>query len=609
MSRVVELLFKNGRGSEALELLNSIPVESQLASDLGRQAEQFAIDKKDFQLAEQIARKDVDANPGDFQKRFRLVQILVNSGRQPEAETALREAVDLSKSDPERRVTLVWFMVFTKQAEKAEQAIRDAEANLPQPQAPLALAQCCELVGRAYETGNTDDAMKKKKWYTEAKKWYEKAQAAQPDDLSIKRRLTKFFLDTKQMSEAKSQLESLTDKKLANSEDRFLLARLYEMSGDWPKAREKYRELNSRTKNLRDMETLNRRPIYLAQYANSLLQHHRPGEEQELTDAQELVDELKQLQPNALGTLVLQVEIDRAHNQLDRAAERILAFATTRPPPPQELETLANLAEKLGRFKLAEELYGKLAERPAAPRGKIMLALFLGRHDRAKEALDVCEPLWSNPGEIEGAASACIDVLINGTNKPDPAQLNRVSGWLDRALAQPQNQRSKTLLTVGLANLRERQKRYQEAEALYQSAVKPGERNEVAPSTLLIATSYNNLAWLMALHDGKGREALEYINHAITLKGPQPDFLDTRGVVYLTAGESQRAIDDLEKAVAVAPSSSKYFHLAQAYLGAKNKEKAKQSLEAAKIKGWEQSGLHPLEQGAYQKVLAELGAP
>ena len=198
MRRTVQLLFKNGRGSDALELLNSIPVESQLVGDLERQAEQFAIEKKDFQRAEEIARKAVDANPGDFQERFWLVQILLNSGRQADAETELRQAVDLSKSDPDRWITLVWFMVITKQAEKAEQAIRDAEANLPQSKAPLTLAQCCELVGRLYDAGNNDDA-KKKKWYAEAKKWYEKAQAAQPDDLSIKRRLTEFFLDTKQI--------------------------------------------------------------------------------------------------------------------------------------------------------------------------------------------------------------------------------------------------------------------------------------------------------------------------------------------------------------------------------------------------------------------------
>ena len=55
----------------------------------------------------------------------------------------------------------------------------------------------------------------------------------------------------------------------------------------------------------------------------SLLRHHKAGDEQELTEAQELVDELKQLQPDRLGTLVFQVEVDRARNQIDKAVEQI----------------------------------------------------------------------------------------------------------------------------------------------------------------------------------------------------------------------------------------------------------------------------------------------
>ena len=75
------------------------------------------------------------------------------------------------------------------------------------------------------------------------------------------------------------------------------------------------------------METLNRRPIYLAQFTRSLLQHHKPGDEQDLTDAQELVDEIKQLQPNVLGTLVLQVEIHRIRKEIDKATDLIQVFA------------------------------------------------------------------------------------------------------------------------------------------------------------------------------------------------------------------------------------------------------------------------------------------
>ncbi len=68
MRETVKLLFKNKRGSEAIDLLHSMPVESQFAGDLERQAVSLAIESKDFQGAEDIARKAVAAKPGDFQE-------------------------------------------------------------------------------------------------------------------------------------------------------------------------------------------------------------------------------------------------------------------------------------------------------------------------------------------------------------------------------------------------------------------------------------------------------------------------------------------------------------------------------------------------------------
>ena len=126
----VKLLFKNKRGSEALDLLNSVPLESQLTGDLGRQVSRFAVDSRDFLRAEEIARKMVAMNSGDFQERIWLVQILLSSGRQAEAETEILQAVELSKTDPDRWITLVQFMVITKQLEKAEKAVRGCGGRL-----------------------------------------------------------------------------------------------------------------------------------------------------------------------------------------------------------------------------------------------------------------------------------------------------------------------------------------------------------------------------------------------------------------------------------------------------------------------------------------------
>ena len=434
-----------------------------------------------------------------------------------------------------------------------------AEQNLPESKVPLALADCCTQMGRAYDTGNNDDA---KKWYAEAKKWYEKARAAEPDNLLIIRRFTQFLLDTKQMSEAKSRLEamlkkgagakpagtdawarrtlalvlasdtdfhevrralslfepggqpaapgqegktlddpedlrilaqvldrqgrvrdeqrtplyrkraieileSLADSNLANADDRFLLAWLLEISGDWPKARVAYRDLNLRTTTPRDPQTLNHRPYYLDRFAEGLLRHRSAGEKHELTEAQELVNELKRIQPNALTTLVRQVEIYLADNQPESAAKLIEECAEQPNLSPQVLKALAEVAEKLGQLKSAEKVYRQIAATRAAPAGTMRLALFLGRHRRVKEALDICEPLWANLAGLDVVIGTCY-LVLDGQQQPDQAQLDRVAGWLERALDQPQNQRWKTVLLACLGSIREGEKLYQKAKELYE---------------------------------------------------------------------------------------------------------------------------------------------
>ena len=85
------------------------------------------------------------------------------------------------------------------------------------------MAQCCQVMGRAYE--QSDDELTKQ-WYARAAGWYEKAKAAYPDDFSIVRRLTSFYLQTKQIAEAEAQLNAiLKEGAKPQSADRVAWAR------------------------------------------------------------------------------------------------------------------------------------------------------------------------------------------------------------------------------------------------------------------------------------------------------------------------------------------------------------------------------------------------
>ena len=65
----------------------------------------------------------------------------------------------------------------------------------------------------------------------------------------------------------------------------------------------------------------------------------------------------------------------------------------------------------------------------------------------------------------------------------------------------------------------------------------------------------------------------------------------------------------VENAIAGAASAPKYFHLAQAYILANNKEAARQNLAKAHAAGLTPEVLHPLEAGAYQQVMSALKVP
>ena len=210
-------------------------------------------------------------------------------------------------------------------------------------------------------------------------------------------------------------------------------------------------------------------------------------------------------------------------------------------------------------------------------------------------------------------AVACIQVVIVSNDPSDPVQVDRVAGWLEQAIKQKKDSR---ILLINLASCREQQGRYDEAKALYQSIIKQVTHNAAAASiNNMIASSYNNLAWLLALKDGQGRGRFgRHQPRDQALEGRLPDFLDTRGVIYLGLKETKLAINDLESAVKADRSPSKLFHLAQAYLQANNKEKAKQYLKEAKGKGLDDDkkrfgpgGLHPLERSAYQELDTRIG--
>ena len=125
---------------------------------------------------------------------------------------APRAVVDAAKADPDRWVNLVRFEVLNRHPEKAERVAEEAEGQIDKT--PLALAQCCAIVGKAYEAGEPDRA---RTWYGRARGWFAKAQAAlkDPEDQTVRRRLAEFLVETNQVAEAEGPLKEILARTAA----------------------------------------------------------------------------------------------------------------------------------------------------------------------------------------------------------------------------------------------------------------------------------------------------------------------------------------------------------------------------------------------------------
>ena len=252
---------------------------------------------------------------------------------------------------------------------------------------------------------------------------------------------------------------------------------------------------------------------------------------------------------------------------------------------------IARLLEELGHVAATEELIRKFVSQSREPQATLVLAAFLGRRNRLKEALDLCEKAWGScPPEV--VAEVVVSALYS--SPADDSQWQRAAISLENASTKMPGNPG---LLFQLGNMRSLQGRYKDAEALYRESFALDTHN---------SGPLANLAWLLARRDGNGTDALELVEQAIVLDGPTPNLLDTRAVAYLAMGRGNPAIKDLEDAVAVGPSPVRFVHLAEAYLLADRRNDADAALGRAKAAGLKTENLAPLERSACRGLLQQL---
>ncbi len=253
----------------------------------------------------------------------------------------------------------------------------------------------------------------------------------------------------------------------------------------------------------------------------------------------------------------------------------------------------AVLFDRFGLVKEAEQAYrADVARKPIEAARVLALIEFLARHDRPREALDLCEP---EVGTWRPEAVAQASLAIYKAKSVTEPQRRKVEAWVQEML---QQQPDNVVLNTKLADLRTLQGNYTESEAIYRRSLGANRDNVEA---------LNNLAWQLALREDTPGEALKLVDRALDVAGPNPTLLNTRAVILMQLSQGDLAIKALREAVRSQPDKpTYYFHLARAYQMTKSPSDAREALERSRVLGLTEEIVDPLERGTFRKLSREI---
>ena len=102
--------------------------------------------------------------------------------------------------------------------------------------------------------------------------------------------------------------------------------------------------------------------------------------------------------------------------------------------------------------------------------------------------------------------------------------------------------------------------------------------------------------------------ALEGVNEAFEIIGPISDILDTRALVYFHSGKFPEAVEDLQLAVKMNSTASKYFHLTMALLAVGDNAAALDAWDQAELKGVSAETVPDVELEDFEKTKKQIEA-
>ncbi len=295
--------------------------------------------------------------------------------------------------------------------------------------------------------------------------------------------------------EATRLLEEIKNQTDLPPNAQMILARLYEVTGNWPKCRDEMLSLLGKAKD---------NPTFVGTFVEMLLRNN------EVDQANIWLAKLDSLAPDATLTSALHARLLVKQGKTDEAVA-ILRKLLPRPMPREKLDTLvqiARLLEQMDADDAAESMYREYVA--LEPNAVLVLAGFMGRHGKLKDALDLCQT-GLEKRTVEEAVREGLTALRQHQADATKEDYGRVESWVTKAIAK----RPKDLiLQLEYSELLDLQGRYPELEEIYMRLLKNPQVTGIQRALVL-----NNLAYLLAVQNKTG-DSRKYVEEAVGILGP-----------------------------------------------------------------------------------------
>jgi tetratricopeptide (TPR) repeat protein len=645
LRQLAALLHAAGRHDDALAKL-ALLGENEKAGLTRIEADSHSLtDNPERALA--LAKKAIQDDKDNWNNRIWYGQLLARTGKHPEAEEQFRRAVELNPEEAGAWVILVAHLVQNEKKDEAIQVTRRAEAALSEDVAAGVLAQCYELL----------------KDMSRAEKYYRQFHQIDPESTQSNRILAQFYLRSGQLQTAQEYIANILRKPSTEADqnvfwarrvlaelkskdgtyrDTLLALKLLEanqLEGKEQPADKRLRayllgrrpERASRLEAVRLFEELraskqlaeadlfalanlhlltgnfekfsavmqslplNKNQAYLATYVDALVRHDM------LDQAGPLLRQLETLDSSAPSAIALRARLLHKHDKTNEAVKllKTLVPDTLDVNKLGLLPEVAQLMEDFGHADEAALLYRRFErEHPA---GVLAHAAFLGRQGDLDQAFQLLSAA-KNKLAIAAVIQNGLTILQAHSQKDkqqkiDAKYFQALESWFAQAESKEPNSLRVAVLRPHLFTLQERHDKSME---LYEQLIA---REDLPPAQR--AMFLNNLAYMNTIRGQKLAESREMIDEAIEIMGPNSDLLDTRAVTLLGV-DNQKAIEDLNTAIAESPDAIKYFHLALVELDSNNLGSARTALAQANEKGFDIDALDPAEREQHNRLVEAL---